>query len=163
MHAGDPCVAVPECGSMCNEGTDSCGPFCNPDCGGGPRKSDCYVVFWRTPKDCRDGDAACDLDGSVDGACTFRVTVCAYSTSGCGGCTPKPVKRIRVTPKKVRLKLPPLPASETVCGEPNLVRVPLKRAGKKPGKLKLGIVATVEGKPRRDKDTLVLRCSPGTS
>lgn len=57
--------------------------------GGGSRKTDCLVTFqgaMNTPPAkprhvrCVDGDPSCDVDGVVNGRCTFELSVCANST-----------------------------------------------------------------------------------
>ncbi len=65
--------------------------------GGGPAETDCHAEFAATrmrlnfpPHDpatpvaaeevhCFDGDAGCDLDGAINGACVFDIDVCLYN------------------------------------------------------------------------------------
>src|SRR5262245_54849764 len=63
-------------------------PAKNPVLGGGPAKSDCYVVLdvqgatdikKNKLVNCTDGDP-CDTDGMCDGTCTFKVAVCPNQT-----------------------------------------------------------------------------------
>ncbi len=62
--------------------------------GGGPRSRDCVSIF-RTDAEpaaggssirCRDGDPACDADGTVNGSCAFTVRICASSTRDASSC-----------------------------------------------------------------------------
>ena len=130
--------------------------------GAGPSKTDCYASFegvTATSKgkivDCTDGDPACDFD-TDRGTCTFHFTICAYITdSGLSDCHLSPITKI--TPKK--LKLPPLPASNFVCGDDNVVKLKLKKRGGSNKKL-INMVAFATDKPKRDPDKLVLRCNP---
>src|SRR5262249_44410693 len=41
---------------------------------------------------CRDGDPACDVDGTADGTCTISATLCL----DVGGCAQGPIQSIRV-------------------------------------------------------------------
>jgi hypothetical protein len=142
--------------------------------GGGSKKSDCYVE-WQvtTPEqtanrgrvgvDCQDGDPACDVDGAMDGTCTIGVSVCVFQSEP--GCTPQEVTAITPSKKTAALGLepPPVPATAAACGPAAIVTLPLKqtRKGAKPSKkITLKMTATSSGKPRKDKDTLVLRCVP---
>jgi hypothetical protein len=140
------------------------------DRGSHGKGSECYVALsgvTLTRKrmiDCADGDPACDRDGLSDGACTFGVGVCALQTDmpGCvaaeaGAVT---VTRISVKPRRVRLAIPPLPASVPACAPSSPIRVPLRRGGRKPGKLALRVLAVTTGRPRKDSDRIVLRCFP---
>jgi hypothetical protein len=131
------------------------------------QSADCYAVLARLAPDgkarvdCRDGDASCDRDGVADGACRLEVQVCALQRD-LAGCRPEAVsvERLVVKPAKIRLNLPPLPATEPVCGEPSPLVVELKRGGKRPGKLTLKLVGIADTPPRKDYDRVVVRCLP---
>lgn len=46
--------------------------------------------------DCTDGDPACDLDGTADGQCLFRIRICAASSDPRIACSPDPVSEVSV-------------------------------------------------------------------
>src|SRR5262249_25592496 len=65
---------------------------CPPDCLGGGRNPavDCLVEFGglqTTDESCFDGNPSCDRDGTVDGVCTFGLSVC-LNVAGDAACTP---------------------------------------------------------------------------
>jgi hypothetical protein len=131
--------------------------------------ADCYAVLaglapdGRARVDCRDGDAACDRDGVADGACRLEVSVCALQRD-LPGCRPATdsvsIEQLIVKPAKVGLSLPPLPATEPVCGAPSPLVVSLKRGGTRPGKLVLRLLGMADTPPRKDYDRVVVRCLP---
>ena len=64
--------------------------------GGGPTKSDCYVVLnvggtrpLKNAKtlECTDGDPACDTDGMCNNVCALEVQLC-INQPGVGNCVP---------------------------------------------------------------------------
>lgn len=151
--------------------------------GGGPAKSDCYVEWSGiTPNkgknlDCQDGDPSCDVDGMRDNICILGIGVCVAQTN-VPGCTPQPVQRVtvKVSPKTFKVRgvkvavpapvPPPAPISSPTCGAESIIRLPLKL--KNNGKLKpsqtvtLTATAKVSAKPKKDQDTLKVRCVPNT-
>ncbi|MEB2283425.1 MAG: hypothetical protein OZ922_01960 [Myxococcales bacterium] len=73
--------------------------------GGGSSRVDCLAAFdapvnapAAKPRGirCADGDPACDLDGTVNGVCNFRVSVCANSTFNPAACALNGVRLITV-------------------------------------------------------------------
>src|SRR6266849_3473744 len=133
--------------------------------GGGPAASDCYLTFEgiteTAPRTvaCFDG-SSCDADGTVNGSCTFPVSVCVYGKDPVAGCTPAPVTKL--TGAKFLTNRPTLPAMAAACGTPNSVVVPLRKHGKKPGKKKIMMVATTSGSPKKDPDKFKLVCNKST-
>src|SRR6266849_2398195 len=131
--------------------------------GGGPAASDCYLTFEgiteTAPRTvaCFDG-SSCDADGTVNGSCTFPVSVCVFGKDPVAGCTPAPVTKL--TGAKFLTNRPTLPAMAAACGKPNSVVVPLRKHGKKPGKKKIMMVATTGGSPKKDPDKFKLVCKP---
>jgi hypothetical protein len=131
--------------------------------GGGPAASDCYARFEGIDAtsgvrvDCTDGDPTCDHDGECGNGCTFEVEVCAF-TGGGTGCTPQTVTGFPVN--SAGLTLPPTPVTSETCAATSQIPVPLKRNGKKAGKRVVKLVAQTDGKPKKDKDKLQLRCLP---
>ena len=128
--------------------------------GGGPVKSDCYATFdvlgatvsGKRTATCTDGDAACDADGQVNHACQFSVSVCVFQTDVVG-CTPATITKI----PKAGFPVPTFPASAAACGDAKSIRV---RAGKRKA---IRLVAHSDGKPKIDRDSLVLKCLPGVA
>jgi len=132
--------------------------------GGGPAASDCYLTFEgiteTAPRTvaCFDG-SSCDADGTVNGSCTFPVSVCVFGKDPVTGCTPAPVTKL--TGAKFLTNRPTLPASAAACGMPNSVVVPLRKNGKKPGKKKIVMAAITDGgHPKKDVDKFKLVCMP---
>src|SRR5262245_45271650 len=136
--------------------------------GGGSKKSDCYAAWQlNTPANkgatgvnCVDG-SSCDADGQVDGVCTFNLAICVGQPVA--GCTVLPLTG---APTVVGSPVPAPPSDLATpgCGATTTVQVPVvkKRNNKckksKPVKYKM--TALVSGKPPKDVDKLILRCSP---
>jgi hypothetical protein len=133
--------------------------------GGGSPASDCYVQFEGVDAtsgvrvDCTDGDPACDHDGECGTGCTFEVEVCAF-TGNLPRCTPQTITSFPLN--SAGLTLPPTPVTSETCASASQVSVPLKRGGKKAGKRIVKLAAVASGKPKKDKDKLILRCLPRT-
>jgi hypothetical protein len=145
---------------------------CAPDCvpGGGPATTDCFVAWSGIPATsvrCTDGDPSCDLDSKADGACTLALQGC-INVRGLAGCSPTAlIAPPSVKPSKVPAARALAAAFEALdpgtsgCTPPGLtVPVTLSLAGIGPGKLRLTVTASADGK--RDRDKLVLTCLPGS-
>jgi hypothetical protein len=138
------------------------------DVTGGSAKAGCYLVLKGITAtkgikvECTDGDA-CDSDGAADGTCTFAPQVCVNNT-GIGSCTPTDVTSI--SQSGATLTLPAVPSTTTDdCAEPSSVTVPVVTKGngkKKPGKLKIKLIAQSSGKPKKDVNNAKLVCLPGS-
>ncbi len=152
--------------------------------GGGGAAKDCWVEFEApnlglnfppAPKKsrelrCFDGEAGCDLDGEVNGACEFPIDVCLYNDDpGLPLCSPVDVTAATVSNKKGDPDLAALqaaidalvPASSNVCTSGETLVVPLKsccqgkfKKGKGTVKIK---TETVAGKAA---EKLKLTCMP---
>ena len=77
---------------------------------------------------CEDGDASCDVDGRVDGACVLAIRVCVLpSLEGC--VPPEQVRHLRLPRHDKRLLpglgSPELPATAPACGAPGLLHLSL--------------------------------------
>jgi len=145
-------------------------PAKNPVLGGGPAKSDCYIVFdvqgatdikKNKQVTCIDGDP-CDTDGVCgNDSCTFKVALCPNQT-GSSSCTPHPP--ITLSGKSLGAPLiPPTDLSGSDCGPFADVKVAIKvkKSGKKkPGKTVLHLKAKSSGKPKTDTDNVKLICTP---
>jgi hypothetical protein len=134
--------------------------------GGGPAKSDCYIVYkginitsGANKSECTDGDPACDTDGQCQGTCSFGITAC-FNDPDIAGCTPSNVTSVTVNGGS--LNVPTVPSSENICGSQAIVAVPVKQGkkGPKKGKLKVKVSATSISKPKKDKDKFTLFCLP---
>src|SRR5439155_21782885 len=133
--------------------------------GGEKAPSDCYLSFEGITDTapgtvaCTDG-SRCDADGTVNGACTFAISVCVFGKDPVAGCHPAPVTKL--TGAKFLANRPTLPAMAPACGLPNNVVVALRKHGKKlkPGKKKVMMVATSSGSPKKDPDKFKLVCNP---
>ena len=132
--------------------------------GGGPAKSDCYIVYedlnitkGANKSECTDGDPSCDTDGQCQGTCSFGITAC-FNDPNVAGCTPSNVTAVTVN--GATLNLPTVPSSENVCGDRAIIAVPLKKGGTKKGKLTVKVKATSASKPKKDPDKFTLFCLP---
>jgi hypothetical protein len=131
--------------------------------GTGPAASDCYVTFegfaadTRGRADCTDG-ATCDGDGAANGSCTFALRVCVAQPLA--GCSPGTVTTLKATPASSAIPLPSVPAAAPACGPSTQVVVPLRRNGRRPGQRALAFTAKSDGKPKRERDVIKLRCLP---
>lgn len=109
---------------------------------------------------CRDGDLACDADGTVDGACTFTVELCL--NLGDAVCSPGTLGRVEVRggaaePIASALDALVLPvAGGDVCTAPAPLRVAL--GGKRRQTLRARARARDEVSGRADRDRLRLLC-----
>jgi hypothetical protein len=165
--------------------------------GGGSSKADCLLVFDGPLNDpptkpkkvrCTDGDSSgdspCDADGTVNGVCTFEISVCANSTFDPLRCTLNGVNSIAVDhaldngdPKfdvdfqalqtRINSTIEPPSTSPDRCTAPTNIRVFLqgpfpgdvcKRAKKQ---IKIVTLSTPQmGKIVKDTDKLKLTCDP---
>ena len=129
--------------------------------GAGNPSSECFVTFEGIASgkpECTDGDSACDHDGAADGRCTFEVRLCA--AQALSGCQAGTITAIKATPASSSIPMPPVPTSAPVCGAPARIAVPLRKGGRKPGKLQLVVSAKNDGKPKRERDVVRFRCLP---
>lgn len=160
--------------------------------GGGSAKRDCLVTFVAAinyptskPKQvrCVDGDPACDADGTVDGVCSFELSVCANSTFE-PSCTLDAVQSIVVDhaedngdPKfdpdfqsvqtAVDGDIQPPTNTADVCTVPTTILVPIKgpignnRCGPQRKKIKLTARSQViDGRIYKDRDKIKFTCIP---
>jgi hypothetical protein len=59
--------------------------------GGGPAATDCFLAWGDAPGKvitCTDGDPGCDVDGAIDGICTFGLSACTNVAVGACPATP---------------------------------------------------------------------------
>jgi hypothetical protein len=129
--------------------------------GTGSAASECYVTFEGIASgrvDCTDGEATCDTDGAANGTCSFALRVCA--AQALAGCQGAPVTSLKATPAKLAIPLPVVPASTPACGASAQVLVPLRKNGRRPGRVSVAFTAKTDGKPKRERDVLKFRCLP---
>jgi hypothetical protein len=121
--------------------------------GGGPARSDCYVVLdvegtkaLTTSRllTCEDGDATCDLDGQCNDQCLVGLSIC-INQPGEAGCTPpSALSSVRAHFKPARIQLrPPAVLQGNVCAPPLTtgIAVKVRPNGKKaPGHLRASIL-----------------------
>ncbi len=160
--------------------------------GGGSKKTDCLAVFETSvvlPANhrkviCTDGDPACDTDGTVDGQCTFDLSVCINSTfdpkcaitgvesmfvdhSADNG-DPKFDPDFQALQDRIENELD-LPNADAECTNPTFLTVPVNgplpgnrcRSGKK--KVRLTSHSEFDigaGKTFKDKDAMKFICKP---
>lgn len=160
--------------------------------GGGSKSRDCLVTFEAAanhpaanPKHvrCVDGDPACDTDGTVDGVCSFDLSICANSTFE-PSCTLDEVQSITIDnaidngdPKfdpifqslqtAVDGDIQPPTTDVDSCTTPTTITVPIKgpignnRCGPKRKKVKLTAFSQViDGKIFKDRDKIKFTCLP---
>ena len=136
--------------------------------GGGPVANDCLLVEDvagvrgdSQAASCTDGDPACDADGVVNDACTFRVRLCLNAAPG-PECKADVITAARVKPARgtvaplaTALASLPMPvATPDTCTD--AVTVPVATRGH--GRMALSTVASGSG--RADRDRFVLLCRP---
>jgi hypothetical protein len=147
-------VASAQCPGMCTGG-------------GGPPATDCFLAYGSAPGKvitCTDGDASCDTDGLIDGACTFGLTACTNVAVGACAATPLDGAPTVVTKgtgaEAFVTAVGALSTSSPACTDPGLVKLAIatSQVKLKPAKVTLRITAVAGGK--KDKDTLKLVCNP---
>src|SRR5438552_3448067 len=131
--------------------------------GGGKKKSDCYAGF-----EVEGEEGGAKLVGTTQvlekvakgGSCNFDVRLCVNEPVT--GCAVGPPNVTGFAVNTGGLALPSL-GSTHACGETKTFTVPLKGKNQnKPGKMKIRAVASSDGKPKSDPDTLLLKCIFGT-
>jgi hypothetical protein len=151
--------------------------------GGGNKTADCLVqliVVPTPPLDartqaptrkvrCRDGDPGCDRDGTIDGGCSFELSLCANTRDPrLVSCTARDIATIAATPAALAAPvLAALPLSAETCYAPFALRVPLRfrGAGVPPTratarvKVKAQTPTTVSGR-LTDSDSFSFVCDP---
>ena len=136
--------------------------------GGGPASTDCFLAWGDAPGNvitCTDGDPGCDVDGTIDGVCTFALSAC--TNVAVGACPSTPLD----APPTIRAKgsgaealtaaIGALPMAMEGCTGGGLVKlaIPTSRSKLKPAKVTLRATAVAGGK--KDKDAFKLVCNPG--
>src|SRR5262249_42263597 len=159
---------------------------CPPSCavpGGGAKATDCHLEFASpglrlnfptfdpaAPKPgkqvrCFDGEAGCDVDGAVDGTCTFPIDVCLHNADpALPLCTPadvtavavqnKPIGNPSYSPGLAALQTAVdglLPATTNVCTTGQTVAVALKAGGTRKGKRTVKLAATTTTRTDGDR------------
>lgn len=164
---------------------------CPPSCplpGGGAVEQDCHAEFAAAhvrlnypPFDptnpvpqrqlhCFDGDPGCDIDGQVDGVCTFDLDVCLHNADpALTGCTPASVTAVTfeatadadIAAAQAAVNAL-LPASANVCTTGQALHVPLAENAN--GRLEAAVkrveLAAVTDGAGTDEDSLDLTCVP---
>jgi hypothetical protein len=148
--------------------------------GGGAPTYDCLVEWLLVPTPrldrrgmpdrkvrCFDGDPTCDLDGTVDGGCSFLASICVNNVDPRLVCTASGIASVTTSPAQLGTELvSSLPALTERCTTPQLLRVALKpRAGgfgraTLRTKVKARSVIQPNGKTANDADSLTLTCEP---
>jgi hypothetical protein len=136
--------------------------------GGGAHNTDCFVEWsgvTGASNTCVDG-TACDMDGKVDGVCTFAVSACTNVQDTALGCTPSTLS----APPSLSPKSDPAMqalaaalgglAATSGCTAPG-IHVPLKFAGASVKKGTLKLRMTAKSGSQRDSDKLTFTCLPG--
>jgi hypothetical protein len=143
--------------------------------GGGSARTDCYSHFEVDGipaatsvrvADCLEGDPACDHDGACNDSCRFRVALCLNQPGNAPTCIPpfppSALREVKTRRAAAALVVPALDSS--ACGAFLDIDVPVRtrRGGrvKRPGKVKLPVVAISPVRPRRDRDRAKLVCLP---
>jgi len=189
--SGDPCDLCPDFPNpdQSDDDDDGIGDACQchdeapGHCirGGGSKRSDCLVEWIVLPgpeRDrrgnpdrkltCRDGDAACDQDGAVNGACVFKVGICLLNADPRLRCALDAVATFASNHAPFETQvLGDLPLTGERCYRPTEIRVPMGRhesghyaAAAKGVKIKAMTPPTALGRGLIDKDRLTLICLP---
>ncbi len=144
--------------------------------GGGSPETDCHVEFAstrmklnyppfnprapeaRTEVRCFDGDAGCDLDGEVNGQCTFDVDVCLRNADpDLPECVPQDISAASSSLESLGTALAGiLPATETACtdGQTEIVNL-----GREVASVTVAVSATTSGDVT-DADQVIFTCVP---
>src|SRR5262245_2414295 len=138
---------------------------------GGLTKSDCLVELNVEGIDspgpnvsggrivtCTDGDP-CDTDGMCDNTCTFRIAVCINQDDpNLPACHPPTnLQKLHVNSKLIGA----VPSPGSACG--TFVDVPVRSDKKRGQRLSVNATAPKGTKPRRDRDTFILKCLARTT
>jgi hypothetical protein len=135
--------------------------------GGGPSSTDCFLAFGAAPGKvitCTDGDPTCDVDGQIDGTCTFGLTACTNVSVGACSATPLDAAPVAIATgtgaEAFVAAVAGLSTSAQSCTDPGLVKLTIANSATKlkPVKVTLRLTAVAAGK--KDKDTLKLVCNP---
>jgi hypothetical protein len=143
---------------------------CPADCIGGGKiaATDCFVEFGgvvATDESCTDGNPSCDMDGVVNGACVFPLSVC-LNVAGDPRCA---ARGLSAPPTVAPAKSPVARALAQAVGAldpttpgctPAGLAVPLAASlnGIRPGVVRL--VITGKAGRRRDRNAIRLTCRP---
>lgn len=143
---------------------------CPPTCQGGgtgPKATDCFLSYGNAPGKvitCTEGDPSCDLDGTIDGVCTFGLTACTNVAVGSCPATPldsAPTATQRGTGGDGFIAaLAQLSTTTQACTEPGLVKLPIALSKTKLKQAKLTLLLRAAAGGKTDKDTLKLVCNP---
>jgi hypothetical protein len=136
--------------------------------GGGPASTDCFLAWGSAPGNvvtCTDGDPGCDVDGAIDGVCTFGLTACTNVAVGACAATPLDAPPTLLAKGRgaeaLATAIGALPTATAGCTDGGLVRLAIANSPSKlkPAKVTLRASAVAGGK--KDKDTVKLVCNPG--
>jgi hypothetical protein len=143
---------------------------CPPDCIGGGRTpaTDCFLEFGgvsSTDESCTDGSASCDMDGTVNGVCTFGASVCVNvpgdALCSSPGLSASPTVRPARSPiaRALGETLATLDVSATACTAPGIT-VPLRATLKGTGLAVSRLRITAAAGRKKDRNALRLTCRP---
>jgi hypothetical protein len=136
--------------------------------GGGPASTDCFLAWGDAPGKvitCTDGDASCDVDGTIDGICTFGLTACTNVAVGACAATPldgPPTLLAKGSgAEALTSAIGALPMATEGCTDGGLVKLAITNSQSKLKPAKLTLRATAVAGGKKDKDTFKLVCNPG--
>jgi len=143
---------------------------CPPDCigGGSSPATDCLVEFGgivATADSCTDGNPSCDMDATVNGVCTFPLSICLNvrtdpsCTVTASSSAPLVGPARSAVAQAVRSAIATLDPSATSCTAPG-VEVPLKPTLQGVASGVARLVITSRAGAKRDRNKLKLTCRP---
>jgi hypothetical protein len=136
--------------------------------GGGPASTDCFLAWGNAPGKvitCTDGDPGCDVDGAIDGVCTFGLSACTNVAVGACPVTPldaPPSLRAKGSgAEALTTAIGALPMATEGCTDGGLVKLAIANSPSKLKPAKVTLRATAVAGGKQDKDTFKLVCNPG--
>jgi hypothetical protein len=133
-----------------------------------PASTDCFLAWGNAPGKvitCTDGDPSCDVDGAIDGVCTFGLSACTNVAVGACVATPLDAPPTLLAKgsgaEALTTAIGALPMATEGCTDAGLVKVAIANSQSKLKPAKVTLRATAVAGGKKDTDTFKLVCNPG--